>query len=229
MISFGDDRPPDPQGPQSPAATGDETDWLTLGEAGRLLGVAPETLRRWSDRGRVPSFVTVGGHRRFSRQAILKLLPSDRERRPRLAQLGTSPARMTRAYRLALPTERRPMADWLSRLEPEQVSQFRHLGGAIAESLLAHLDADDPETALARLQEASALAADYGLRCGRLELPLSEAVAAFLRFRGPFIDELARTARQRGLDTREATELLVEAQDACDRLLLAFIEAWQHE
>ena len=111
--------------------------------------------------------------------------------------------------------------------EPAQVAEFRSLGTAIAQSLLAHLDAEDPPAALARLEEASALAGDYGLHCGRLELPLSEAVAAFLRFRGPFIDELARTARQRGLDTREATELLVEAQTACDRLLLAFIEAWQ--
>jgi hypothetical protein len=134
---------------------------------------------------------------------------------------------MARAYREALPMERRPLADWLSRLEPTQVAEFRSLGGAIAESLLAHLDAEDPSTALTRLEEASSLGGDYGLRCGRLELPLSEAVAAFLRFRGPFIDELARTARQRGLDTREATQLLVEAQTACDRLLLAFIEAWQ--
>jgi excisionase family DNA binding protein len=212
---------------ESDGAAGDQRDWLTLSEASRLLGVAPETLRRWSDRGRVPSFVTVGGHRRFSRVAMLGLLPAERARRPSLAQLGTSSERMTRAYREALPMERRPLADWLSRLEPTQVAEFRSLGTAIAQSLLAHLDAEDPPAALARLEEASALAGDYGLRCGRLELPLSEAVAAFLRFRGPFIDELARTARQRGLDTREATELLVEAQTACDRLLLAFIEAWQ--
>jgi hypothetical protein len=158
---------------------------------------------------------------------MLGLLPAERARRPSLAQLGTSSERMTRAYREALPMERRPLADWLSGLEPAQVAEFRSLGTAIAQSLLAHLDAEDPPAALARLEEASALAGDYGLRCGRLELPLSEAVAAFLRFRGPFIDELARTARQRGLDTREATELLVEAQTACDRLLLAFIEAWQ--
>src|SRR5207302_523178 len=100
--------------------------------------------------------------------------------------------------------------------EPEQVAQFRHLGGAIAESLLAHLDADDPETALARLQEASTLAADYGLRCGRLELPLSEAVAAFLRFRGPFIDELARTARAAGLESTVPgeNEVLRQVRDA---------------
>lgn len=219
MISFeGGGRPPE-GGPQS--------DWLTLGEASRLLGVAPETLRRWSDRGRVASFTTVGGHRRFSRQALLQLLPAARERRPSLAQLGTSPEKMTRAYRQAHPQDSRPLATWLSRLQPADLAAFRSLGAGITQLLLHHLDAENPAPALATLQEACSLAADYGRQCARLDLSLSDAVAAFLRFRGPFIDELARTARQRGLDTREATQLLVEAQDACDRLLLAFIEAWE--
>jgi excisionase family DNA binding protein len=210
-----------------PREGGKQPDWLTLGEASRLLGVAPETLRRWSDRGRVASFTTVGGHRRFSRQAMMQLLPANRERRPSLAQLGTSPEKMTRAYREAHPQDARPLAGWLARLDSAQLATFRSLGGSIAQTLLAHLDAEDPGLALARLEEACALAGDYGRQCARLELPLPDAVAAFLRFRGPFIDELARAARQRGLDTREATQLLVEAQNACDRLLLAFIEAWQ--
>jgi excisionase family DNA binding protein len=206
---------------------GEQSDWLTLGEASRLLGVAPETLRRWSDRGRVASFTTVGGHRRFSRRALLQLLPAARERRPSLAQLGTSPEKMTRAYRQAHPQDARPLAGWLSRLDPAELARFRSLGAGIAQILLGHLDAEDPGLAAASLHQACSLAGDYARQCARLQLPLADAVAAFLRFRGPFIDELARTARQRGLDTREATQLLVQAQNACDRLLLAFIEAWQ--
>jgi excisionase family DNA binding protein len=212
---------------ERPREDGEQSDWLTLGEASRLLGVAPETLRRWSDRGRVASFTTVGGHRRFSRQVMMQLLPATRERRPSLAQLGTSPEKMTRAYRQAHPQDARPLAGWLAGLDSAQLATFRALGGSIAQTLLAHLDAEVPALALSRLEEACALAGDYGRQCARLELPLPDAVGAFLRFRGPFIDELARTARQRGLDTREATQLLVEAQNACDRLLLAFIEAWQ--
>lgn len=215
------------QAAEPDVSSSQDTDWLTLGEASRLLGVAPETLRRWADRGRVPSFVTMGGHRRFSRRAMLGLLPAERERRPRLSELGTSAERLALAYRRKLPAERRPLDHWLSRLDPVELSQFRLLGSRIAAALLAHLDAEDATDALARLDEASSLARQYGSHSGRLQLPLSEAVAAFLRFRGPFIDELARTARQRGLDTREATELLVEAQAACDRLLLSFLEGWQ--
>jgi len=45
----------------------DDSDWLTLGQAARFLGVAQSTIRKWSDQGRVPAFYTPGGHRRYRR------------------------------------------------------------------------------------------------------------------------------------------------------------------
>ncbi len=44
-----------------------ESEWLTLGQAARFLGVAQSTIRKWSDQGRVPAFYTPGGHRRYRR------------------------------------------------------------------------------------------------------------------------------------------------------------------
>jgi excisionase family DNA binding protein len=52
-------------GPRRPA--GGETEWLTLGQAAKYLGVAQSTIRKWSDLGRVPAFYTPGGHRRYRR------------------------------------------------------------------------------------------------------------------------------------------------------------------
>jgi len=46
---------------------GSESDWLTLGQAAKFLGVAQSTIRKWSDLGRVPAFYTPGGHRRYKR------------------------------------------------------------------------------------------------------------------------------------------------------------------
>jgi excisionase family DNA binding protein len=48
------------------APTG-ESEWLTLGQAAKFLGVAQSTIRKWSDEGRVPAFYTPGGHRRYRR------------------------------------------------------------------------------------------------------------------------------------------------------------------
>jgi excisionase family DNA binding protein len=45
----------------------DDTDWLTVGQAARYLGVAQGTIRKWADQSRIPAFYTPGGHRRFRR------------------------------------------------------------------------------------------------------------------------------------------------------------------
>src|SRR3954468_10738146 len=46
---------------------GSDTEWMTLGQAAKYLGVAQSTIRKWSDLGRVPAFYTPGGHRRYRR------------------------------------------------------------------------------------------------------------------------------------------------------------------
>jgi excisionase family DNA binding protein len=57
-------------------ASRDESEWLTLGQAARFLGVAQSTIRKWSDQGRVPAFYTPGGHRRYRRVDLDKFLES---------------------------------------------------------------------------------------------------------------------------------------------------------
>jgi excisionase family DNA binding protein len=49
---------------------GEPTEWLTLGQAAKYLGVAQSTIRKWSDLGRVPAFYTPGGHRRYRRSDL---------------------------------------------------------------------------------------------------------------------------------------------------------------
>src|SRR5438270_484190 len=47
-----------------PRANSSDGLMLSLGEASRMLGTTPATLRRWADLGEVATFVTPGGHRR---------------------------------------------------------------------------------------------------------------------------------------------------------------------
>lgn len=44
---------------------GETTEYVSVGEAGRMLHVSPKTIARWADQGRIPCVVTLGGHRRF--------------------------------------------------------------------------------------------------------------------------------------------------------------------
>ena len=50
-----------------------ESEYLTAGEAAKLLMVSPKTVTRWADAGRIAHAVTLGGHRRFRRDEIAKI------------------------------------------------------------------------------------------------------------------------------------------------------------
>ncbi len=199
---------------------GSDRDWLGLSGASKVLGVSPATVRRWSDAGRLHVFTTPGGHRRFSRTVLERLLPAERGRRPALAAESLTPGRIARTYRRAgreVGTE----LPWVLSLTDEQRSLFRERGQILAGSLLQHLDANQPENASHHLNEATVSAGEYGRIAAGMGLSLSQAVEGFLRFRAPFHHELAVAARRRGFDGSETTDLLETAERAMDRLLVA--------
>ncbi len=197
--------------------------WLTLTQASRALGVTPNTLRRWADRGQVPSFVTPGGHRRFPLAAIISYVPSHRAQRPPLAAIGASSDHMVRAYRRTRLSAHEPEPPgWLANLSSDERTRFRERGMHLVESLLAYLDSGGHGEA-ASLGGAELCAREYGGEAARFGASLSDTVEGFLRFRKPFVDELALLARRRHLDTREATELLADAEAALDRVLVALM------
>jgi excisionase family DNA binding protein len=197
-----------------------DPDWVGLSTASRLLGVSPATLRRWSDAGRLRVFTTPGGHRRFSRAVLERLLPADRSRRPPLGTAGFTPSRLARTYRRAS-QDAAPELPWVLTLSDEQRILFRERGQVLAARVLQYLDATQQETAGHHLKEASVTAAEYGRVAAALGVSLSQTVEGFLRFRAPFHHELAVAARRRGFDTAETTDLLETAERAMDRLLVA--------
>jgi excisionase family DNA binding protein len=200
--------------------TASRNDWISLSEASRVLGVSPATVRRWSDAGRLRVFTTPGGHRRFSRSALERLLPADRLRRPPVTADGMSASRMQRAYR-RVQIEAAPDLDWLRSLTDEQRQIFRERGQTMAATLFAFLDASESEDARLHLEEAEAAAEGQGAASAALGLSLSQTVEAFLRFREPFHRELGATARRRGFDTAETTDLMVAAEGVMDKMLVA--------
>lgn len=183
-----------------------------------MLGVAPATLRRWTDEGRISAFTTPGGHRRFPRAALERLLPYERPARAGAA--GVTTARVARAYRRRSREVTAGMP-WLTVLTDAQRTLFREHGRRLAGALLAFLEAGDEDGSEQRLAEAAAEAEEYGRVAASLRLSLSQAVEGFLRFRSPFIHELALAARRRGFDATETSSLLEAAEQAMDRLLIA--------
>jgi excisionase family DNA binding protein len=215
-----------------------EREWLGLGEASSLLDVAPVTLRRWADAGRIPVFTTPGGHRRFSRTGLQRLLPAGA--RPDADPVGAraraviavtegalatvTPARLRRSYRQEAHRATADLA-WLRHLSAEQTNWFRERGRRMAALLITHLDSPSPEAGAHALSEASAIAAEYGRMTGRVGLSMSQSVEGFLRFRRPFLHELSTAAQRRGFDAAGTGGLLEDAERSMDRLLVALLGA----
>ncbi|HEU4450049.1 MAG TPA: response regulator [Gaiellaceae bacterium] len=66
----------DSAGTRASAEEGRE--WLTLGQAAAFLGAAQSTVRKWADGGRLRTFYTPGGHRRFRRTDLEAFLAGAR-------------------------------------------------------------------------------------------------------------------------------------------------------
>jgi len=200
--------------------------WLSLGPASRLVGVDPDTLRRWADEGRVEAYVTPGGHRRFDRRSIEALVASRRSGPRPLTSLGASSERLTRAYQRRY--ARDAAAVPASAAAPDDRERYRADGRMLVEALLAHLDAD-PRDGAARDRseaEAAALVDDLAVRVATSGTSLTEAVGLFVTARRPFLAELSGLGRRRALDASRLAALYEQATGLLDRLLVRFVETY---
>jgi excisionase family DNA binding protein len=199
---------------------------LALGEASRLLGVDPDTLRRWADEGRVPAFTTPGGHRRFERRALERMIAARRTGPVgTLAAFGATQDRLSAAYR-------RRYGEFHGGSDPDPRATvpetdretFRETGRRLVDALVRHLDETGPARATAA-RDAVDLAGDLGDRLARHGVPLPDAVSMFLSARRPFLAELNVMARRRGVDGTRFGALCDTTTSLLDRLLLAFVAA----
>jgi excisionase family DNA binding protein len=198
---------------------------LPLGKASRLLGVDPDTLRRWADEGRVPAFLTPGGHRRFERRALERLVVArGTGALGGLAAVGDSSTRLSAAYRRRYGELHRGSLDIGGRISAVDRTTFRDEGRRLVDALVRTLD----ETGSARTraeQEAIGLSGRMGARIASLGVPLEDGVSMFVEARRPFFAELSVMARRRGVDPTRIGQLYDASSSLLDRLLLAFVGA----
>ena len=211
----------------APARGTDATRWLSLGPASRLLGVDPDTLRRWADEGRVEAYVTPGRHRRFDRRTIERLVSSRRVGVRPLASLGAGADRLTRAYRRSYATDE--AAHGVRADDTAELERYRRDGRRLVDALVAHLDADPSDDAARATSEAqaNAIVDDLARRMSAAGTSLTEAVGLFVAARRPFLAELAGLGRRRALDAARLAGLYEDASGLLDRLLLRLVETYR--
>jgi excisionase family DNA binding protein len=190
-----------------------------------MLGVDPDTLRRWADEGRVPAFTTPGGHRRFDRHALERLIATRRTGPAGgLAGLGATPDRLNAAYRRRYGALHGGTLDPRATVPENEREAFRELGRRLVDALVLHLDESGPSRVAAE-RDALAIAGELGERLAVHGVPLSDGVSMFVSARRPFLAELSLVARRRGVEGARIGELYDTSTGLLDRLLLAFVAA----
>lgn len=186
-------------------------DWMSIHEASFLMGVSPATLRRWSDAGRIQTFTTPGGHRRFSRSAVARLLPAETER-----PSGTG------RHELSLVVHQIP---WFAELDPAAQRALRRHARRIATSLVASREAVTLDERASRLAEAESSAAACGIIAAGSGVGLRQTVEALLAFRGWYLRAFIEASHGRGGATRASAANVGSVTDTFDRLVCRAMRA----
>lgn len=178
----------------------EKTGWLSLSAAAEILGVHPATLRRWSDRGDVPTMITPGGHRRFATVDI-EAIAATKGNLARTNQLATVWAQQ------ALTTTRQQIANrgeapWLNTFNNGERASNRQLGQQLLGLTMQFISASEEESAQL-LEQARELGQAYGHMSVSAGLPVTAALEATLFFRDLLLETALQLPENMGV-TQEA-------------------------
>lgn len=197
--------------------------WLSINDACEILGVDKSTLRRWSDRGRVPVFRTPGGHRRYSEADLRAVLNGEiGARRPiRRRELAALAKEEFRRGCLEDAARQR----WFARCSAAEGERIRQLCEQMVDLSVRY--ASGRGNAERLLDDARRLAREYGRSMARAGLCPSEVVTAFLHFRTPLFTALRRYIEGENLPVRRSSSMMEQMTGFFDLVLTGIMEAYE--
>ena len=200
-----------------------DQEWISLHAASELLGVAPSTVRRWGDAGRIPVKRTMGGHRRFSRMCV--------ERLAHELEASSTPVESASTNHWWIDPRELMNQEWHAHFAGHAVSgRMRGLGQRLLGMLMQYINRRDAAPQL--LQEAREVGYVYGTEASQLDLTMVDVVEAFLYFRRAF----ARLARPQALTEPPHIHEIITVRTRLDQFMdeillgtIAGFEAGKHD
>ncbi|MBI3997742.1 MAG: helix-turn-helix domain-containing protein [Armatimonadetes bacterium] len=195
--------------------------WLSLGQAASMLGVDQATLRHWADTGRVRTFRTPGGHRRFLKDDLHALIQPEVPRVEDLRPLVERRSAKLLAGAPAKPLQTRP---WFASLDPRLRESARERGRQLFAALVRFIA--EPGARRTIRQELLEQARAYGAELHQAGVRPADAAEAFGYFRH-LVLKMITDPRGRGgmLDERQVRALL-DVSDLLDVVFLTMLRTW---
>ena len=158
-----------------------KTEWLSLTEASRLLGVHQTTLRRWADSRHIPCFRTPGGHRRFRVSDLAAWMDGNRTTSlsPQSDALVRNVVQDTRQEMAA--RELSGESWYLAFGQEDDRQQMRDTGRRLLGLGIQYMGRTSSHEPV--LQEGRRIGAFYGQQCAQREISLVDTMRGFFFFR----------------------------------------------
>jgi excisionase family DNA binding protein len=197
--------------------------WLPLGRAASALGVDEATLRHWADTGRVRTFRTPGGHRRFREDDLRALM---RPEVPRVDDLGDLVERRTAKLLARSPARALQARPWFAAFDERLRARAREHGREFFGDVVRFVATPPARAAIrARLVERERA---YGLELRQAGVGPADAAEAFGFFRHLVLEMVTEPRGRGGMLDETQVRTLLNVSDLLDAVLHALLRAWDH-
>ncbi len=188
-----------------------------------MLGVSEAALRQWTDEGKVKAFITPGGHRRYSKTELEKLLSSH----PKTLGIKdlVSELEETAGLHREIARQLLSSAPWYDKLNKESQEHFAEIGRRLLNLIIKYV------TEPSRREETTRLARQAGHETGQilaeLGLPLTHSVEAFLLHRDPIMNVASHLIKRGESFSGRIVEAIPLVNRIMDEALVALVIAHQ--
>ncbi len=199
------------------------TEWVSLQRAAELLGVHPATVRNWADKGELPSRRTPGGHRRFSKDDILRFAGTHTDVQPLEVQIILQNALGSTRMQVEDGTLRD--VPWYTAISDKNRDAMRQYGRQVLESLRRYLSSGAPDSGLS---DAINLGKEYAKTLSNNNLTLPQATRGFFYFSDFVINSIITWSElTQPRNSSEWANLLRQVNTFIHAMLLSIIEYYE--
>ncbi len=198
------------------------SNWLSLSDVAKMLGVHPSTVRAWADQGVLPVYRTDGGHRRFLQDEVDLWVQTSRQKKE--VQPERALRDVLKKIRFKIKDNQLESEKWYQKLDHDARQKYRMSGKNLMQSLSSYLSSEGEDA----IAEARSLGYEYASRGRRYGLSIIDATSAFLFFRNALLEAMiAVYLDARVSDTESWGNMLSRIHAFTDQTMLSLMETYQ--
>jgi excisionase family DNA binding protein len=196
---------------------------VSIGKASLVLGVSETTLRQWTDEGKIKAFVTPGGHRRYARLELRKILSTQKTQ----SGIGDLVSEMESTTHRHGEIARRFLTQtaWYHTLSVESQQRLAGFGRQLLHLVIRYITQRSRREEI--IHQARSIGQGHGEILAGLGLPLTDSVEAFLLHREPLLEAITHLVKRGETVNRRVAEAIPLVAQIMDEALVSLVAAHQ--